>query len=174
MLSQQSASGWMDIVCLACMVVLSSALDRRGYLSCIPQDEVVQRKQVCSMYWRWRQWFSKKYVGKRGTEIVDWEGDVFSVRFIKLGRVSVHFITQPMLLHLARVLLEYHERESASDVNNESHALIRFGNGDVRAKVVEALESYSTGLGSKLEDFMPEHSGFWLFSGDEFVTTASF
>lgn len=78
-LCEGSAAGWMDIVCLACLVVLASALDRRWYLDRIPQDEVVQREQVCSMYQQWRRWFAVKYTGKKSGATVDWERDVFSV-----------------------------------------------------------------------------------------------
>jgi hypothetical protein len=79
-LGRKSATGWMDIVCLASLVVLASALDRRGYADRIPPIEDVQRTQVLSMYRRWRRWFSVKYDGERMGAPVDWEKDVFSVR----------------------------------------------------------------------------------------------
>lgn len=79
-----------------------------------------------------------------------------------------------MLLHLAQVLLQYHARESSFAVNRESDALIRFDYDDVHANLVKALDTYSTGLGEKLKKATPEHSGFWLYSGEEFVTTALF
>jgi hypothetical protein len=79
-----------------------------------------------------------------------------------------------MLLHLAQVLLQYHLRESAIKVNQESDALVGFDYEDVHTNIVDALETYSVGLGKELQTFTAEHSGFWLYSGDEFAITALF
>ncbi|KAJ7813788.1 hypothetical protein B0H14DRAFT_3477564 [Mycena olivaceomarginata] len=72
------------------------------------------------------------------------------------------------------VLLQYHLRESAIKVNRESDALVGFDYEDVHANIVDALETYSVGLGKELQTFTAEHSGFWLYSGDEFAITALF
>ncbi|KAJ7870658.1 hypothetical protein B0H14DRAFT_3440010 [Mycena olivaceomarginata] len=169
-LDEHSTKGWMDIVCIACLVVLSVCFDRRGYLDfipqeellqrehdSIPQEELLQREQVISMYRRWRRWFTVKYVGRKGDAVVDWEADVFT----------------PALLHLARVLLCYHEEERSDSANSESDGLVRFSGEVVKSKVVDALESYSSGLGAQLST-PPQHSRFWLFSGDEFTLHALF
>ncbi|KAJ7715696.1 hypothetical protein B0H14DRAFT_3633005 [Mycena olivaceomarginata] len=92
-LDERSTKGWMDIVCLACLVILSTPLDRRGYLNSIPQDEIVQRAHVITLYRRWRRWFTVKFVGRSGNTVIDWEND-------------------PMLLHLAQVVVRYHKKES--------------------------------------------------------------
>jgi hypothetical protein len=81
------------------------------------------------------------------------------------------FNTQPTLLHLAQVLLRYHEQEAQDPANSESPALVEFETEVVRARMVDALESYSAGLGAKVE-MEPEHHRFQLFSGNEFTTRA--
>jgi hypothetical protein len=78
-LNGHSTAGWMDIVCLACVVVLSTPLDRRGYWKAIPLYEISQREYMVSMYQQWRHWFASKYVGRSGDATVDWEKDVFTV-----------------------------------------------------------------------------------------------
>jgi hypothetical protein len=79
-----------------------------------------------------------------------------------------------MLLHLAHTLLQYHRREAGVKANSDSAALIAFKFATVKAKIVDALEAYSPGLGAQLESYAPEHSRFWLFTGEEFGMTALF
>ncbi|KAJ7724345.1 hypothetical protein B0H14DRAFT_3519648 [Mycena olivaceomarginata] len=43
-LDEHSTKGWMDIVCITCLVVLSVCFDRRGYLDFILQEELLQRE----------------------------------------------------------------------------------------------------------------------------------
>jgi hypothetical protein len=165
-LNGHSAEGWMDIVCLACVAVLSTPLDRRGYWKAIPQWEIAQREYVVSMYQQWRRWFASKHVGRIGDVAVDWEEDVFTVSSHVARFFRTNTYIQPMLLHLAQVLIQYHEEEMADTANDASTALVEFGAELVKNKVVKALERYSAGLGDKLDD-APEHSRFWLYSGEE-------
>jgi hypothetical protein len=92
-LDEHSTKGWMDIVCIVCLVVLSVSFDRRGYLDSIPQDEILQQEHVISMYQRWWHWFTVKYVGRNGDAVVEWEADVFTVSlYMSLGfRLTVTF-----------------------------------------------------------------------------------
>jgi hypothetical protein len=173
-LSESSASGWMDIVCLASMIILSDALDCCEYLHGIPEVDIQQRVYVRAMYRRWRRWFVVKFVGRRGSEVIDWEVDVFSVSFNNFRLRPANSGTQPMLLHLAHTVLQYHRLEAGVKANSDSEALISLKFPVVNAKMVDALESYSPGLGSKLESYVPDHSRFWLFTGDEFVVNALF
>jgi hypothetical protein len=79
-----------------------------------------------------------------------------------------------MLLHLAHTVLQYHRQEAGVKANSDSAALISFKFAVVKAKILDALEAFSPGLGTKLESYAPEHSRFWLFTGEEFVLTALF
>ncbi|KAJ7311792.1 hypothetical protein DFH08DRAFT_822550 [Mycena albidolilacea] len=130
-LDECSTKGWMDIVCLACLVILSTPLG------------------------------SSRFLGRSGNAVIDWENDVFTAS------------PNPMLLHLAQVVVRYHKKESKDSSNFDSDALAGFGAKVVKKNVVEALERYSAGLGTKLA-MPPQHSRFWLFSGDEFSLQALF
>jgi hypothetical protein len=70
-------------------------------------------------------------------------------------------------------MLCYHEEERNDFANSESNSLVVFSCEVVKGKVVEALESYSSGLGTQLST-PPQHSRFWLFSEDEFTLHALF
>jgi hypothetical protein len=157
----------MDIVCLACLIILSTLLDRHGYFDVIPRVEILQREHVVTMYRLWRRWFVSKYMGRTGGVTVDWEEAVFTVSLnvVRLFQADLH--VQPMLLHLAHVLLRYHKQEAKNSANADSHVLVRYDFEAVRKKVAYILERYSAGLGDKL-DMVPQHSGFWLYSGEEF------
>ncbi|KAJ7301296.1 hypothetical protein DFH08DRAFT_827698 [Mycena albidolilacea] len=173
-LSENSSSGWMDIVCIACLIVLANALDRRGYWRVIPEVEISQRAHAHAMYRRWRRWFTVKYVGRIGDTVVDWESDVFSASGYPYRIHSSDFETQPMLLHLAQILLQYHDTEADNASNSESVTLLSVDFAVVEAEIVGALESYSPGLGEQLNTYEPPHSRFWLFAGDEFAMTSLF
>ncbi|KAJ7201550.1 hypothetical protein GGX14DRAFT_399893 [Mycena pura] len=153
-LSEHSASGWLDIVCLATVVVLATSFDRRYYCAGVPDAELAQREEVCKMYKNWRQWFAQTYTGTMNGKEVNWEADVFS----------------PLLLHLAGVLLDYHSREAVS-ASSQSDVLLSFPNGDLRVNVRNALEKFQKGLGSKLDGFTLSNTKFFLFDGSEIQTS---
>jgi hypothetical protein len=79
-----------------------------------------------------------------------------------------------MLLHLAQVLLQYHQATAHDSANSDSAALLSVDFAVVEAEIVGTLESYSSGLGEQLSTYEPPHSRFWLFTGDEFAITPLF
>ncbi|KAJ6497209.1 hypothetical protein C8R47DRAFT_1212746 [Mycena vitilis] len=132
-LNDNTAAGWMDIVCLASVVILSSPFDRRRHtFEGIPASETAQRRETCRRYQKWRAWFSTTFDGRINNQRINWELDVFSA----------------VLLHLAVVLIQYHERESMAEGPD---VLLTYPNDRLIKDARDALETYQTGLGRRLQ-----------------------
>ncbi|KAJ7175646.1 hypothetical protein C8R46DRAFT_1214114 [Mycena filopes] len=112
-LSDSTTEGWMDIICLASVIVLATPFDRRRFLKGgVPTSELAQRKCACRMYKEWRLWFAQSFVGIINGKQIDWETDVFSA----------------VIVHLALTLTLYHRREQDPPVEvdtNEEIMLLR-------------------------------------------------
>ncbi|KAJ7662041.1 hypothetical protein DFH06DRAFT_1325365 [Mycena polygramma] len=150
-LDEDDARGWTDIVCLACVILLATCFDKRHYQTTgVPDIEMLQREQVCKMYKDWRQWFSQNYTGIRDGTQIDWEEDVFS----------------PLLLHLAGILLDYHEREAISESSGYD-VLLSVPHAELKSHVHNALQKYRSGLGARLDRYKIGHTRFFLFAGSD-------
>ncbi|KAJ7464965.1 hypothetical protein B0H11DRAFT_1922386 [Mycena galericulata] len=154
-LSATTTNGWMDIIYVACVVILGTPFDRRHYTNTVPKSELDQRLEACRMYTLWRQWFAKTFVGMRDGAPVNWDRDLFT----------------PVLMHMAIALTLYHKRERISD---SSDVLLRRGTEDLSSDVASTLNKYQKKLGTLFlkEIEKPEterpHSRFFLFEGAEF------
>ncbi|KAJ7672241.1 hypothetical protein DFH06DRAFT_1319668 [Mycena polygramma] len=81
-LTLSHARGWMDIVYLSCLVCLFPCLDHRGYEgSGVPANLLVQAGAVSAKYEAWRTWVASQYVCEGPDGPLDWESDIFTVRF---------------------------------------------------------------------------------------------
>ncbi|KAJ7606592.1 hypothetical protein DFH06DRAFT_1347973 [Mycena polygramma] len=150
-LDEDDARGWTDIICLACVILLATCFDKRHYQTTgVPDIEMLQREQVCKMYKDWRQWFSQNYTGIRDGTQIDWEEDVFS----------------PLLLHLAGILLDYHEREAISESSGYD-VLLSVPHAELKSHVRNALQKYRSGLGARLDRYKIGHTRFFLFAGSD-------
>ncbi|KAJ7658373.1 hypothetical protein DFH06DRAFT_1131363 [Mycena polygramma] len=152
-LNENTAAGWMDIVCLASVVILSSPFDRRRHtFEGIPASETAQRRETCRRYKEWRAWFSKTFDGRINNQRINLELDVFSA----------------VLLHLAVVLIQYHERESMAEGPD---LLLTYPNDKLIKDVKDALETYQKGLGRRLQKQLDGgeviNTKFFLFQGSE-------
>ncbi|KAJ7603606.1 hypothetical protein DFH06DRAFT_1350064 [Mycena polygramma] len=150
-LSDTTAEGWMDIICVACVMVLATPFDRRHYSGKIPSRELNDRTVVHDTYKEWRQWFAKSFVGTRNGVAIDWERDVFS----------------RVLLNLALVLTRYHKREYVQD----SPDLLLCQKNNALAKQVKfVLDEYSSELGPEFLQRLAEEDEskrFFLLDGHE-------
>ncbi|KAJ7038489.1 hypothetical protein C8F04DRAFT_1255770 [Mycena alexandri] len=155
--SEENATGWMDIVSLTSVTILCTQFDRRHYRSAIPLSEGRQRQEVSRMYKRWRAWFSETFEGTINGKVIVWERDVFSA----------------VLVHLAAVLIQYHDRARYREQEEEEvlDIFLAVSNSDLCKDVRRTLEAYDTGLRRKLDKKLNEGEGrdsvFFLFKGPE-------
>ncbi|KAJ7177758.1 hypothetical protein C8R46DRAFT_1029362 [Mycena filopes] len=154
LLSENSAAGWMDIICLASVTILCSPFDRRQYGGGIPLEETEQRTEVCRMYKQWRTWLSKTFEATIDGNVILWEEKVFSA----------------VLVHLAVVLIQYHDRERyCQDVGPDN--FLALDNSALVNNVKIILDCYAPGLGQKLQHELDQgecqNSRFFLFKGSE-------
>ncbi|KAF8177532.1 hypothetical protein K438DRAFT_1845482 [Mycena galopus ATCC 62051] len=152
--SDVDATGWMDIVSIASLVVLSTSLDGRHYLDLLPQVEASQRVFIRDLYRKWREWFAARFKGYKDDAQIDWEQDVFTA----------------VLLHLAVVLIRYHEREQYQDGTGPD-VLLGQCHETLVAELQDALDLYREGLGetlvSELNKGEPESWYFFKYKGPE-------
>ncbi|KAF8171742.1 hypothetical protein K438DRAFT_1852255 [Mycena galopus ATCC 62051] len=152
--SDVDATGWMDIVSIASFVVLSISLDGRHYLDLLPQVEASQRAFVRDLYRKWSEWFAARFEGYKDDAQIDWEQDVFTA----------------VLLHLAVVLIRYHERERYQDGTGPD-VLLGQCHETLVAELQDALDLYREGLGetlvSELNKGEPESWYFFKYKGPE-------
>ncbi|KAJ7432484.1 hypothetical protein B0H11DRAFT_2260558 [Mycena galericulata] len=144
-LSTTTTDGWMDIIYVACVVVLGTPFDRRHYTQIVP-SELDQRQQAITMYKLWRQWFAETFIGTRGG-------------------------APPVLMHMAIMLTLYHRRE----INpHGSDVLLRRGTKDLSLEVSKTLNAYKKKMGTsflkEIKKPETEHANarFFLFEGPEF------
>ncbi|KAF8172370.1 hypothetical protein K438DRAFT_1772730 [Mycena galopus ATCC 62051] len=131
--SDDDVTGWMDIVSIASLVVLSTPLDGRHYLDSLPLVEASQRAFVRDQYRKWREWFAEQFKGYKDDAQIDWEQDVFTA----------------VLIHLAVVLVHYHERERYQDGTGPD-VLLGQSNETLTEELQDALDLYQEGLGETL------------------------
>ena len=75
----KSASGWMDIICLASAMVLWVPFDGRRYESGFKPVDLELQRVVRKMYSQWRNWLASEFKCTIDGKEKDWEDDVFSV-----------------------------------------------------------------------------------------------
>ncbi|KAJ6463629.1 hypothetical protein C8R47DRAFT_1326983 [Mycena vitilis] len=163
----RSPQGWMDIIYLACVVILFPCLDLRPYGphggEATPADELAEASAVCDKYVEWRIWLASKYIVSDSTGPLEWESGIFS----------------PCLLHLALTLRQYHQKECTQ--NPDLEIFQRFTVLELTSNLSIALRRYDTKLGtqfnSKIKSKSKPQAGserctnFFLFEGKELVLT---
>ncbi|KAJ7166914.1 hypothetical protein C8R46DRAFT_1034891 [Mycena filopes] len=154
LLSEHSAAGWMDIISLASVITLCNPFDRRQYGPGIPLPERRQRQEVCRMYKQWRAWLSETFEASIDGNVIAWEQDIFSAS----------------LVHLAVVLIQYHERARYREEEGPD-ILLRVDNLRLAEAVKATLDAYDQGLGQKLQNELDgdecQNHSFFLFKGQE-------
>ncbi|KAF8212910.1 hypothetical protein K438DRAFT_1805256 [Mycena galopus ATCC 62051] len=123
--SDNDATGWMDIVSIASLVVLSTPLDGHHYLDSLPRVEASQRVFVRDLYRQWREWFAPQFKGYKDDAQIDWEQDA-------------------VLLHLAVVLRERYQDGTGPDI------LLGQSTETFVGELQDALDLYRDGLGESL------------------------
>ncbi|KAJ7755944.1 hypothetical protein B0H16DRAFT_1458464 [Mycena metata] len=137
-LSEKTCGGWMDIVCVASIVLLAAPFDRRR--KGIPPNERKQRTEAGKLYSNWRTWFAQSFVGTSNGVEVDWERDVFTA----------------VLVHLALVLARYHEKQHDPQSGD---GLLKQTNAKLAKEIGGALDAYRKGLAVRRTIRQPPEDG---------------
>ncbi|KAF7345498.1 hypothetical protein MVEN_01568300 [Mycena venus] len=154
-LSLSTAHGWLDIIYLACLVLLLPCLDNRNYGDAgTPGEELTEAAAVCNKYGQWRQWLAGTYIvcHRETGKQLDWEEDIFT----------------PCLLNMAAVLQQYHARVLEDEP--EAPIFKRFTLEAFNSNLRTAFASYNLALSKTYGTYRKENrTKFFLFQGDEFI-----
>ncbi|KAK7007940.1 hypothetical protein R3P38DRAFT_3281102 [Favolaschia claudopus] len=145
--------GWLDIIYLACLIVLKPCLDLREYNGTgIPDSEAEQIESVLAKYKIWREWMSSTFDGSNATgEISNLEADIFS----------------PCLIHMAAMLHQYHKAVAATKPTADIFA--SYTPTKFVSRMRSALSSYDKQLPALLKKELDdsERGRFYKFEGPE-------
>ncbi|KAK7001756.1 hypothetical protein R3P38DRAFT_1768568 [Favolaschia claudopus] len=148
-----NVSGWLDIVYVACLIILQPCLDLRVYEGDgTPDVERDEGLTVLGKYRLWREWLGATFAcSNESGDVLDMEHDVLS----------------GCLVHMAATLLRYHEAVGETDPTAEIFKT--YTTKKFRTRLRSALKSYDSLLPARMDAALDslERGRFYKFDGKE-------